>query len=125
MAERGHTGRTVALVGGAGVVAWWLLSRGRGWGLHGPGAHGSANGERSHRRCTVWIRADRIEIDGTAANLPTVVATCRAAGEAEVHATGDAITHVVREVLAALHAAGVVVYTPPDLAGIVSSESLR
>ena len=124
MAERDHTGRTVALVGGAGLVAWWLLSRGKGWGFRSAG-DGNATGTGTAQpaaRSIIWIRADRIEVDGVAADLPTVVAKSRAAGTAEVHATGDAITGAVSRVLKALKAAGVKLYVTPDLAYLVPAE---
>ena len=124
MADGDHTGRTVGLVGGAGLVAWWLFSRGKGWGFRSPGdghANGTDTGQTPARR-VVWVRADRIEIDGVAADLQTVVAKCRAAGAAEVHATGDAITGAVSNVLQALKAAGVKLYVPPDLAYLVPTE---
>ena len=122
MAARDHTGRNVVLVGGAGLVAWWLLSRGNGWGLHAPGSGNSGN--RATAPCIVWIRADRLEVDGVVADLPTVIARCRAAGTAVVHATGDAIMRVIRDVLVALHAANVKLYTPPDLAYLVPSSQV-
>ncbi len=126
MAERDHTGRTIVLVGSAGLVAWWLLSRGKGWGFRSAG-DGHANGidtAQPPTRCVVWVRGDRIEVDGVAADLPTVVAKCRAAGTAEVHATGDAITGAVSSVLKGLKAAGVKLYVTRDLANLVPSESL-
>lgn len=119
---RENNGRTVALVGGAGVLAWLLLRGGAGTGR---GAAGTGGRLATGRRCVVWIRANAIEVDGVAADLPTVVARCRVAGAAEVHATGAAITRVVGNVLEALHAAGITLYTPPDLAYIVPSEPLR
>lgn len=122
MAERDRTGRTVAVVGGAALAAW-LLSRGKGWGFRSPGDASGAKASEA-RRCTVWIRADRIEVDGVATDLPTVIAKCRAVGTAEVRATGDAITGVVRNVLTQLHAAGVKLRVAPDLAHIVPSESV-
>lgn len=125
MAEREH-GRTVALVGGAGLVAWWLLARGKGWGFRSSG-DGHANGTdiaQPPARRVIWVRADRIEVDGTAADLATVIAMCRAAGTAEVHATGDAITGAVSNVLKALKAACVKLYVTPDLAYLVPSEPL-
>lgn len=126
MSERDQTGRTVVLVGGAALAAW-LLSRGKGWAFRSPGDGSGANaGEtRQPAHCTVWIRANRIEVDGVAADLPTVIAKCRAVGAAEVRATGDAITGVVRDVLTALHAAGVKLQLPPDLAYIAPSESME
>ena len=122
MGERKHSGRTVALVGGAALAAW-LLSRGKGWSFRSYGdASGANSGTRLPGRCTVWIRADRIELDGAAAGLPTVIAKCRAVGAAEVRATGNAITGVVRDVVKALHAAGVKLHLAPDLAYLVPSE---
>ncbi len=126
MGARDHTGRSVILVGGAGLVAWWLLARGKGWGFRSPG-DGHANGTDTAQppsRRVVWVRADRIEVDGVAADLSTVIAKCRAAGTAEVHATGDAITGAVSNVLKALKAAGVKLYVTPDLAYLVPSEPL-
>ncbi len=125
MAERGDTGRTVALVGGAALLAL-LFSRGNGLGLRGPGdGRGTgAHGDTITKRPVVWIRADRIELDGTTADLPTVLSKAREAGQVEVHATGDAVTRVVRDVLTALHAARVTIYAPRDLVYIVPAELL-
>ncbi len=118
MAERSHTGRDVVLLGGVGVVAWWLLSRGKGWGFRGPGDSGTGTPQRPER-CVVWIRADRIEVDGIVADLPTVIAKCRAVNTGEVHATGDAITGTVVNVIKALRAVGVKLALTPDLAYLV------
>jgi len=121
MAKSDHS--NVALVGGAGLLAYWLLSRGKGLGGpdHG-GADANANPKRPATRSKVWIRAKQLEIDGVAADLVTLVAKARGAGEAEVHATGDAITRVVQDVLVALHKAGVKLFVPPDLARVVPTE---
>ena len=116
MASRGRTGRAVAIVGGA-ALAVWLLSRGNGTSFRGPGTSKSA--ARSTARVAVWVRADRIEVDGVAAELATVIERAREAGAAEVRATGDAITGVVWNVLRALHGAGVTIYTTPDLSTVV------
>ena len=62
------------------------------------------------------MRADRIDVDGVATDLPAVIAKCLASGEAEVHATGDAIMRNVRDVILGLRSAGVVVSLAPDLA---------
>ena len=70
----------------------------------------------------MWIRADRIEVDGVAADLPTVITKCRAVGAAEVRATGNAITGVVRDAVKALQAAGLELHVAPDLAYLVPSE---
>jgi hypothetical protein len=125
MATRDHTGRNVVLVGGAGLVAWWLLSRGEGWGFRARGNGKNVDGPTitppRAEPCIVWIRADRLEVDGVVADLPTVIAGCRAVGTAVVHATGDAIMRVIRDVLTSLHAAGVKLYTPPDLTYLVPS----
>ena len=121
MAKRDHTGRTVAIVGGA-VLAAWLLSRGKGWGFRGPGDAHAAGGPTRPARCVVWIRLEGFTVDGVVADLPTVIARCRAAGEAEVHATGDAITGVVWDTFKALRGARVTIYTPPNLEHTVRSE---
>lgn len=124
MATRDHTGRHVVLVGGLGLAAWWLLSRGNDYGGLAKGT-GSNEGQpvtapkQRPERVVIWIRANRLEIDGVVADLPTVIAKSREAGAAEVHATGDAITRVVSDVLRALDAANVKLYTPPDLARYV------
>ena len=116
MAKREGMGRTVAILGGA-AVAVWLLSRGKGWGFRGPGdAH--AAGATRPSRCVVWIRPEGLTVDGVAADLPAVIARCRAAGEAEVHATGDTIHRVVRDTIQALHAARVTLYLAPNLSHI-------
>ena len=120
MAGDDQTGRKVALVGGAGVLAWWLLGRG-GSGPFGRTAAGDDGGLRRASRHVVWIRATRIELDGVPADLPTVVAKCRESGVAEVHATGDATTRVVRDVLNSLRSAGVTVYASPDVASLAPS----
>ena len=44
IAEKSHTGRSYVLVGGAGLAAWWLLSRGNGWGFR------TSSGSRPHER---------------------------------------------------------------------------
>ncbi len=123
MAKRDHTGRTVVLVGGAGLVAWWLLARSNGWRFRSPDdgdGNGAETGQTPVRR-VVWVRGDRIEVDGVVADLPTVIAKSRAAGTVEVHATGDAITGAVIKVLEALQVAGVKLYVTPDLVRLVPS----
>jgi hypothetical protein len=121
MAKRERTGKTVAILGGA-ALAVWLLSRGKGWGVRAPGDAQAAGATRP-LRCVVWIRPEGLTVDGVAADLPTVIARCRAAGEAEVHATGDTIHRVVRDTSAALHAAGVTLYAPPNLSHVVPARS--
>jgi hypothetical protein len=98
---------TVAVLGGAGVLAWWLL-RGRGFGL---GRHDA----RPARPCDVRIDAQGLRLDGQLEELGAIVSACRVAGAAEVTATGGAIAGVVSDTLAALQAAGIVVRADPDL----------
>ena len=114
MTEKKHRGRTVAVLGGAGLAAWWLLSRGKGWGFGSSGLGSRVVGTMA-KPPVVWVRADRIEIDGVAADLSTVIATCRAAGAAEVHATGDAIHRNVRDLIRGLRAVGVALSLAPNL----------
>lgn len=114
MSDRDHTGRKLALVGGAGLFAWWLLSRGKGWGFRSTG-DGREDTSTARSRVVVWVRGDRIDVDGVASDLPTVIAKGRAAGEAEVHATGDAIVRSIRGVVMGLRQAGVTVYLAGDL----------
>ena len=136
MAQRdrdSHTGRNLALVGGTALL-FWLLLRGKGWGLGmGSGGMGSGVGHggadqganvtpttnEASAPCRVWIRGDHIDVDGTTADLPTVVARCSAAGQADVKSTGDAIVGTISEVVRAIQAAGVVVYAPPDMWRVV------
>lgn len=120
MARERKTGRTVAIVGGVALAAW-LLSRGKGWGFRGPG---TASGAPRVSRCVVWIRPDGLTVDGVVADLPTVIGRCRAAGEAEVHATGDTLHRVVRDTVQALYDAGVKLYLAQNLTDIVPSRSL-
>jgi hypothetical protein len=127
-----HTGRTVALVGGAALVAWLLL-RGKGWGLGGSGRSvGGGVATTSDTSagtplapCRVWIRGRGLELDGAPAELVTVIARCREQGRAEVHATGDAITHTIVDVMRALQRAGVPIDAPPDLVRLARSEPGR
>jgi hypothetical protein len=115
-----HTGRNVALVGG-GALLVWLLLRGKGWGLGGGGGTGgdgtgtpgtsAINDTPAERRqpCQVFVRARQIDLDGAPADLPTIVAHCRAAGKAHVRTTGGASIQAVEDVISALQAAGVTV----------------
>src|SRR5690349_2805399 len=79
-----NTGLHVAILGGAALLLW-LLWRGRRTG-------GGRTGSRGHAPAAlgIWLRSgDRIELDGIASDLPTVVERARAAGMARVHVTGD------------------------------------
>ncbi|MGN6105498.1 MAG: hypothetical protein ACTHU0_10370 [Kofleriaceae bacterium] len=127
MADRErHTARHVALLGGAAFLAWWLL-RGKGWGLGHDGQGSRAGAPRAAQEppCRVWIRANRIELDGAPIDLPTLVARCRERGRAEVRATGDAITRSIAEVLRSLYATGIEIDTSPHLAGLGAPEATR
>ena len=131
MAQRdrdSHTGRNLALAGGTALL-FWLLLRGKGWGLGtgsgvglggaGQGANVTPTTSEAPAPCRVWVRGDHIDVDGTTADLPTVVARCRAAGRADVKSTGDAIVGTISDVVRAIQAAGVVVYAPPDMWRVV------
>jgi hypothetical protein len=54
-------------------------------------------------------------VDGVRPDLATAVSRCRAAGAADLTATGAAIVGAIRELLLALKDAGVVVRASPDL----------
>jgi hypothetical protein len=125
MAQHDHkdkTGRTVAIVGGAALLALLVL-RGKGWGLgrdrgdrtgHGA-ARTDAPTPATRTPCKVRIDERRIELDGEPADLATVTERCRAAGSADVRATGLAIVGVIGQVIQALQDAGVAVYAQPEL----------
>jgi len=115
---RSHTGRNVAIVGGAAVLAWMLL-RGSGWQLGG-GSEAAGNDattptSTSPSPCRVWIRSTGLEVDGQLVDLPTLVRRCQLAGRADVRATGAAIVRTIEEVMDALRRAGIVVYASADL----------
>ena len=119
--KKDSTGRTVAIVGGAALLALLLL-QGKGWGLgrdRGEGRHGAAGtdqaGPPTRTPCKVRIDDRRIELDGEPADLATVTERCRAAGSADVRATGLAIVGVIGQVIQALRDAGVAVYAQPEL----------
>ena len=116
---RSHTGRNVAIVGGAAVFVWLLL-RGAGWRFGGKSdAAGSdaatATPSPSPSSCQVWIRSTGIEVDGQPVDLSTLVRRCQVAGRADVRATGAAIVRTIDDVMDALRRAGVVIYASADL----------
>src|SRR5258706_10264144 len=90
---RGHTGRNVAIVGGAAVFAWLLL-RGSGWHFGGrseaTGNDAATPTPTSPSPCRVWIRSTGLDVDGQIVDLPTLVRRCQLAGRADVRATGAA-----------------------------------
>ncbi len=127
--DKDNTGRTVAIVGG-GALLLLLLLRGKGWGLgggddQGDGGHGAGTSSDSRATtsgtaaprapCRVRVDAEGIQVDGTRADLATTTDRCRAAGSAEIHATGASITGVIADVVDALQAAGVQVWAAPDV----------
>jgi hypothetical protein len=121
-----HIGRNLALFGGSALLFWLLLrGRDRGWGLGagsdvglggaGAGANATPTSSEAIAPCRVRIRADHIDLEGTPADLPTVVARCRASGRADVTAIGDAIVRTIGDVVRAIQAAGVSVSASPDV----------
>jgi hypothetical protein len=118
--DQNTTGRTVAIVGG-GALLLLLLLRGKGWGLgdarddQRSGEGTAPDGSVAPTRCEVRIDADGIALDGTPADLAIVIERCRAAGEADVRATGAAITGIVAHVIQALQDAGVRVWASAEL----------
>jgi hypothetical protein len=63
----------------------------------------------------VRVKESGIRLDGRPADLAATVSRCRAAGRAEVSATGAAIIGAVAQVVGELRRAGVVVYASPDI----------
>ena len=109
---------TVAIVGGAGLLAWLLL-RGR------RGTSGSQRPAGNVRPCRVNVTAGGLVLDGQVKELRSIVEACRAADTAEVTASGDAVVGVVSELLAALQAAGVDVRADPDLWQMAARSPVR
>jgi hypothetical protein len=110
-----HTGRNLALAGGVGLLVYLLLRPPRR--LAGAAADTSAQPP-----CRIWVRADRIDLDGVPTDLATVLARCKQRGRAEVHATGDAITRSIVHVLRALRTAGVAIEARPELLRLLALE---
>lgn len=131
MAERdpqNRTGGAVAVIGG-GALLLWLLLRGRGWGLGGGGA-GDGTGpagaganattaapSEARPRCRVYLHSRGIDLDGTPADLPAVVARCRAGGGADLRTSGGSSVQTIVDVIRALQAAGVPVSAEPHILG--------
>lgn len=131
MAKRkSNAGRAVVAIG-AGAVLVWLLGRGRGWGGSEDGKSrggdsGEASADSTGRTAPlgppvhVWLRGDRIEVEGVESDLATAIERARATGLAYVYTTGDTIHGRIVDVVQALQRSGVEVATPTRL-----SESLR
>ena len=76
-------------------------------------------------RCQVFIRGDHIDLDGTPTDLPAVIARCRAAGHADVKATGDAVVRAIADVVRALQSAGVLLSLSPAVSRAAEIASKR
>jgi len=131
--RKDNTGRTVAIVG-AGALLLLLLLRGKGWGGGAGSSDGrggglapapSPGGTAGLPPCQIRIDGDGLQLDGAPASLATVTERCRAAGAADVRATGAAITGVVAEVIQTLQAAGVRVFAAADLWNTLGSVPTR
>jgi len=133
--RKDNTGRTIAVVGG-GALLLLLLLRGKGWAAGAGSSNGSGDGPAPDAPtsgttaappppCHVRIDADGLQLDGSPASLATITEHCRAAGSAEVRATGAAITGVVAEVVRALQAAGVRVWAAYDVWNTVNVAPTR
>lgn len=117
-AQDSKSGRTLLGIGAGALLALLLLGAG-GWRLgRSLGAGGGDSGttpRQPGRPCRVHLVEGGIELDGLPADIQMTVSRCRAAGVADVTATGAAIVGAITEVLEALRAAGVVVRASPDL----------
>jgi hypothetical protein len=113
--RKAHGGRTIAIASILAAVAWLLFGRHGGGGMGAGRRSGVRPRVGGGPRCRVHLDESGVELDGARADLPGVVARCRAAGVADVTATGATIVRVLAEVLAALRDAGVVIRANPDL----------
>lgn len=117
MAEKQNRTRVLVGLGGATLALCLLLAGRRGKrGTGSSDAAATSPTQPPAAQVELWLRSDdRIELDGVASNLATTVIRARAVGRANVHATGDARTGFVGEVINALRAAGVTVWADPSL----------
>lgn len=128
--DKDTTGRTVAIVGG-GALLLLLLLRGKGPGLGGDAGGAPATtseataGAAVPAPCRVRIDHNGIQTDGVPTDLTTMTDRCRAAGAAEIRATGAAITGVIADVVQALQAAGVKVWAATDVWSAAHSVPVR
>lgn len=125
-----NTGTVIAVgaIGGGAVLLWWLL-RGRGLGgergTHSMPAAPSSVTEPAGPPCRVFLRGNAIELNGTASDFATTVATCRGAGTAHLRASGDTTTGTVIQMARALNAAGVATLAHGDIAEAVRDALTR
>jgi hypothetical protein len=117
MAEKQNRTRVIVGLGGATLALCLLLAGRRGRNGTGWSDATATPATQPHtEQVEVWLRSDdRIELDGVASNLATTIIRARAAGRANVYATGDARTGFVGEVINALRAAGVMVWADASL----------
>lgn len=109
-----HTGRTIAVVGGGALLAWWLL-RGKGWGLggkgkgagEGPGAAPLSPSTVAPRPCKVRIASNGITVDGNPGSVAEVIVACKSTGNAEVVVTGGARRSDRKDLEVAFQQAGI------------------
>lgn len=101
------------------ALAVTYLTCGRGWGLGGTGTgtgDGSAKGlvadpgDAGPRRCTIFVAAEGIQVDGAARTRDEAVAACKGTAGADVVVAGDARRGDWDDLKAALDAAGVTIY---------------
>jgi len=92
------SGRTVLGIGAGALLALLLLGAG-GWRFgRRPGTGGGDSGttpRQPGRPCRVHLVENGIELDGLPADLQTTASRCRAAGVADVTATGAAIVGAI------------------------------
>jgi len=122
--DKDNTLATAAVIGGGAALAWFFW-RGRGGGGRAIGDVAPAAPPAKAPPpppCRVRIRQRAIELNGAPADLQTTIDACRAAGTAELTATGDAVVGVIAETGRALGRAGVRVTTTPDLRPFVDDE---
>jgi len=120
--EREREGRGKWIAGGVGLAAllYLLLRQGSGSGDATSNAPAA-----SLPPCRVRIDQAGLQLDGAPADLPTTVARCRAAGAADVTATGAAIVGTIAEVVRALQDAGVIVRAAPSIWNVIGSVPAR
>lgn len=110
--------RTSLIAAALVALAVWLGWCGRGYFLGGgdPGLGVEkqeprpATADATRARCLLRVDAQGITIAGDRVDLPTAIARCQPAGEAELTVTGDARFGTVDELRADLEHAGIRVF---------------